>query len=71
MQPRSHCVSSETLACTQELFKKHIAHIQKKKRSNKINVQKGFYSKQAMKDNLKWKPCKAQNIKLSNQIELA
>lgn len=38
----------------QELFKKEIKHIQKRSRRSKVNVKSGFYTKKAMKDDLKW-----------------
>ena len=37
-----------------EIFKKEVEHIQKKTRKNTLQVEKGFYSKEKMKTDLKW-----------------
>ena len=36
------------------MFKKQVEHIYRKSRKTNIHVEKGFYTKQKMKDELKW-----------------
>lgn len=42
--------------CGQDSFKKQVEHIQKQSRRNKLHVEKGWYTKAAMKTELKWSP---------------
>ena len=44
----------------QESFKKTITHIQKKSKTCKITVESGYYSKKAMKDDLKFNQSASQ-----------
>ena len=41
---------------SQDAFKKHVEHIQKKSRRSKVHVAQGYYSKENMKKKLGWDP---------------
>ena len=49
----------------QEAFKKEIEHIQRRARRSKVTTERGFYTKEKMKTELKWSVSFSQAYQLS------